>query len=63
MIDRGETSSDRGRELMRKRMKSYLAPVAAVLFRALAEAGPTEGLFLVAPTGEAVADRLCLMRD
>jgi hypothetical protein len=51
MIDRGETSSDRGRELMRKRMKSYLAPVAAVLFRALVEAGPTAGLFVVEPTG------------
>ncbi len=40
-----------GRELMRKRMKSYLAPVAAVLFRALVEAGPTAGLFVVEPTG------------
>ena len=59
MIDRGETSLCRGGELMRKRMKFYLAPVAAVLFRALAEAGPTAGLFLVAPTGEAVADWLC----
>jgi hypothetical protein len=51
MIDRAEKSRSRGRELMRKRMNSYLAPVAAVLFRALAEAGPTAGLFLVAPTG------------
>ena len=48
-----------GRELMRKSMKFYLAPVAAVLFRALVEAGPTAGLFLVEPTGEVVADRLC----
>jgi hypothetical protein len=40
-------------------MKSYLAPVAAVLFGTIAEADPTAGLFLVAPTGEAVADRLC----
>ena len=51
MIDRGETSCDLGRELMRKRMKSYLAPVAAFLFQVLAEAGLTAGLFLVAPTG------------
>ena len=40
-------------------MKSYLAPVATVLFRALVEAEPTAGLFLVEPTGEVVADWLC----
>ena len=62
MIDRGETSCDRAC-IDALRMKSYLGPLAAVLFRALAEAGPTAGLFLVEPTGEAVADRLCLMRD
>jgi len=40
-------------------MKSYLAPAATVLFRALVEAGPTAGLFFVEPTGEVVADWLC----
>ena len=52
MIDRGETSSDLGRELMRQRMKSYLAPVAAVLFRA-----PQRVYFLWHPQDLAVASR------
>ena len=59
MIDRGETSSDLGRELMRKTMKSYLAPVAAVLFRAGYTRVPRRVYLLWNPQALAVADRPC----
>ena len=48
-----------GRELMPKRMKSYLAPVAAVLFRARYTRAPQRVYFLWHPQALAVADRLC----
>jgi hypothetical protein len=52
-----------GRELMGKRMKSYLAPVATVLFRARYTRAPQWVYFLWHPQALVVADRLCLMRD
>jgi len=48
-----------GRELMRKRMKFYLAPVAAVLFRVRYTRVPQRVYFLWNPQDLAVADRLC----
>ena len=46
-----------GRELMRKRMKSYLAPVAAVLFRVRYTPVPRRVYLLWNPQDLAVADR------
>ena len=52
-----------GRELMRKRMKSYLVPVAAVLFRARYTRAPQRVYFLWHPEAKPLPIGCAAMRD